>query len=291
MGHRIGVGLVAALVSFAATGCIPIVVDVKERHPSPRRLLPRFVEDVRTYQVRPPGSVAVFSLQAAGEHLEEVETAVRRRAAHLGCDGIMFTVREDQSTSAGIAQTGKLNPAREYVDAHMDALCIVDPAALPPDCPRPEAPAAPVTPARPAAPAAPAPAAAPDPAEIDAAARRVVEQWREAYDRHSGAALAVLYAHDAGLRVVSDGAVLRGWAEVESALRERLAQVTAIRVRIADVQIPSVGATAVVIAQVQRERTGAATEDGIVTLVLRAAPAGDPAGWVIVAEHFSSRRA
>lgn len=273
------VAVIAPVAAVALVGCNVILVDVHQRHPTPRPLWPRPVATVKTYETRPSGGVAVFGLQAAGGDLDEVERAVRAKAASLGCDGIMISVREEQSVSHGVALTGKLIEAREYVDAHIDALCMVDPAAVPEICTAAARPAA--------APAATAPAVSVD---AEAGVRAVLERWRRAHESRSGDALAALYAHDADLSVVDGDVRWTGWASVEPVLRERLAGAAAA-VRLEDIQVRAAGTTAVVVATVVREHIEAAarvTEIGALTLVLRAAE-GDPA-WVIVAEHQSRRR-
>jgi ketosteroid isomerase-like protein len=264
---RVRHAVIAALVTQGA--CAAVVVDVSQRHPTPRLLAPRPVETLKTYQVRPDGGVAVYGLQATGEELAEVDLAVKQKAASLGCDGVMVAVREDQKKSIGEALTGKLNEHHEYVSAHIDALCMVMPVT--PDCP-----------------VAGASAGGATVADIEGTVRGVLEQWRQAYEAGSGDALAQLYAHDAGLSVVEDGAPLVGWAVVEPALRDRLGRGAASRVRVADVQVRAAGATAIVAATVLRERGGAA-ETGALTLVLSAPDPSKASGWVIIAEHYSRR--
>ena len=269
--------VIATLV--ALSGCGTVLVDVSSRHPTPRPLWAHPVASLKTYQTRPAGGVAVYGLQASGEDAADVEAAVREKAASLGCDGIMFTVREDQGKSEGVALTGKLNDAREYVGAHIDALCMVDPAAIPEGCPtvaRPEPGAATTA-----------------PVDADGAIRAMLEQWRQAYEGRSSEALAKLYVHDASLRVVEDGAAVHGWTAFELALRDRPGKATAIHVRFEDIQVHTVGATGFIIATLLRDRsdaTSTVTDKGVVTLVLRAAEPGNETGWVIVAEHTSYRR-
>ena len=148
-------------------------------------------------------------------------------------------------------------------------------ALLAAGCPArgPDAPTAPVT-----------------PAEVVAAAKATVEQWRQGYEVRSFEALAKLYAHDPELVVVTEGAPLVGWKAIEGSLRDRLAHAGAIRVRLKDVQVASVApGAATVVAGMTREVTeGAttATEQGTLTLTLRR----DGEGWVIVLEHYSYRR-
>jgi len=138
-------------------------------------------------------------------------------------------------------------------------------------------------------PTAPAAAAA-APTEVEEAARSVLEQWRQAYEARSLDNLAKLYLHDPSLRVVQDGTQLTGWAAFEPVVRDKLAKVTEVRVRLRDVQITSIGsAGAAIVATMLRERSDATTtvtENGVLTLVLRS----DDAGWVIVSEHYSYKR-
>lgn len=137
------------------------------------------------------------------------------------------------------------------------------------------------------------------PADVAAAARGALEQWRQAYQVRSFEALADLYARDGSLTVVQDGTLWLGWAAFEPVLRDRLAKATAIHVRLKDVAVTAVGsAGAVVVATMARERADATTqimENGVLTLVLRSSgragsgSSGHPA-WVIVAEHYSYKR-
>src|SRR5262245_65576249 len=83
-------------------------------------------------------------------------------------------------------------------------------------------------------PAAPTPA---PPVGLAAGVKGTIEQWRQAYEVRSMDTLAKLYSHDPTLAIVQDGAVERGWAVIEPALRGRLARATAIRVRITELQV------------------------------------------------------
>src|SRR5262245_21186832 len=74
------------------------------------------------------------------------------------------------------------------------------------------------------------------PKEVVAAARAVVEQWRQAYEVRSFEALAKLYAHEVDLVVVQDGQPLVGWASVEGMLKDRIARYKDIHVRLKDIQ-------------------------------------------------------
>ena len=253
------------------SGCAVPLVQVNPLHPKPRALWPHGVDTLQLYKSRPAGGIAVFSLEASGEDEPDVENAVKERAAQLGCDGIMFTVRLDQTVSEGSALTGKLNSAHEYISARVDALCVVVPASVVDSCVA-------STKLDPSAP----------PVEVDRAVRDALEQWRLAYEAGNADAAAKLYVHDASLNVVQDGRSLLGWAAFEPVLRERLT--AAMPLKFGDVQVTATGGSAVAVAGVQRERgdTGSrVTDAGAVTLVLRLSVVNEAAGWLIAAEHLS----
>jgi ketosteroid isomerase-like protein len=139
-------------------------------------------------------------------------------------------------------------------------------------------------------PAAPAVAQAPD---LVAQVQGAVEQWRQAYEARSIDALARLYsrgAHEPGLILVEDSTRLVGWAAIEPVLRARLANATAVHVRLADLQVIALGADAAVAsAKMTREATQGATtvtEQGLLTLALRR----NDETWVIASEHYSYKR-
>jgi ketosteroid isomerase-like protein len=117
--------------------------------------------------------------------------------------------------------------------------------------------------------------------------RGTIEQWRQGYEVRSVEALAKLYAQDPDVVLVQQGVVLRGWAAIESALKDRLTRATAIRVRLKDLTVVPIGTHgASVLATMAREVSDGVTtvtEEGILTLALRH---GD-ASWSIVSEHYS----
>ena len=264
--------VVVALVALSA--CAVPLVQVNALHPQPRALFPHGVDTLQLYKSRPAGGVAVYSLEASGEDEPDVEKAVKEKAAGLGCDGIMYTVRLDQKISEGTALTGKLNSAHEYVSARVDALCVVVPASIVESCVA-------STKLDPSAP----------PVEVDRAVRDALEAWRAAYEAGNADAAARLYVHDASLNVAQGGSSLLGWTAFEPVLRERLTG--AVHLKIGDVQVTATGGAAVVVAGVQRERTrdgATVTDDGVVTLVLRLSVVSEAAGWLIAAEHLSFQR-
>ena len=144
-------------------------------------------------------------------------------------------------------------------------------------CPRPK-------------PADTTPAASATPKEVVAAAKGVIEQWRQAYEVRSFDALGKLYVHDLDLVVVQDGLAMMGWSTVEPVLRDRLTKAKEIHVRLKDVGVTSLGPTAAAaIATMTREVSDGVTtvtENGALTLVLRRGADG----WQIVQEHYSFKR-
>ena len=264
--------MLAALAALG--GCAVPIVQVNPLHPKPRALWPHGVDLLQLYKSRPAGGIAVYSLEASGEDEPDVEAAVKQRAADLGCDGIMFTVRLDQTVSEGTALTGKLNSAHEYISARVDALCIVVPASIVDSCVA-------STKLDPSAP----------PVEVDRAVRDALEQWRLAYETGNADAAARLYVHDASLNAVQDGHAFVGWAAFEPVLRERLT--AGMPLKLGDIQVTATGGSAVIVAGMQRERSAAGspvTDTGIVTLVLRLSVVNEAAGWLIAAEHVSFQR-
>jgi hypothetical protein len=81
-----------------------------------------------------------------------------------------------------------------------------------------------------------------------------------------------------------------GWSSVEAYLKDRVARVGSIHIRLKDVQVIALGLEAAsAIATMTRELsdgTTTVTENGTLTLVLR----HTPAGWVISSEHYSYKR-
>jgi ketosteroid isomerase-like protein len=262
------------VVLASLSGCAVPIVQVNPLHPKPHPLWPHGVDTLQLYKSRPAGGVAVYSLEASGEDEPDVEAAVKQRAAELGCDGIMYTVRVDQTVSEGTALTGKLNSAHEYVSARVDALCVVVPATVFDSCVA-------STKLDPSAP----------PVEVDHAVRDALEQWRLAYGTANADAAAKLYVHDASLNVVQDGRTLLGWTAFEPVLRERLTAATPLD--LGDIQVTATGGSAVIVAAMRRQRSDAGspvTDSGAVTLVLRLSVVNETAGWLIAAEHVSFQR-
>src|SRR5215510_9807533 len=100
------------------------------------------------------------------------------------------------------------------------------------------------------------------PKEVVAAARGIVEQWRQAYEVRSFDALAKLYAHDVDLVVVQDGHPLVGWPSVEGVLKDRIARYKDIHVRLKDIQVVSLGPTAATATAAMTRELG----DGVTTV-------------------------
>lgn len=136
----------------------------------------------------------------------------------------------------------------------------------------------------------PPPAAPAAPADVVAAARGAIEQWREAYEVRSVDALAKLYEHDKDVVVVQDGTPHVGWPAVQEMLQERLAKAKEVHVRLVGVQVRSLCPTAAFALATMTREIGdgvtTATEQGALTLVLHK----DGDAWKIVAEHYSYKR-
>ena len=127
MGVRMKHGYVVALLAVLGA-CVGASVEVTPLHPTPRALTPRTVEAVKVLESRPDGGVAVYNLVASGGGKGELEAAVKEKAASLGCDGVVITVRAEPSHSSSSATTGELNDHRDVVAGHVTAMCIVLPA-------------------------------------------------------------------------------------------------------------------------------------------------------------------
>jgi hypothetical protein len=123
MKHGYVVTLLAALGA-----CVGASVEVTPLHPTPRALTPRTVDAVKVLESRPDGGVAVYNLVASGGGKGELEAAVKEKAASLGCDGVVITVRAEPTHRSSGATTGELNDHRDPVAGHVTAMCIVLPA-------------------------------------------------------------------------------------------------------------------------------------------------------------------
>lgn len=128
------------------------------------------------------------------------------------------------------------------------------------------------------------------PKEVVAAARTVVENWRQAYELRSIDSLAKLYAQDVDLVVVHDGYPIVGWKSVEVMLKDRITRYKQILVRLKDIQVAALGpAAATATASMTRELgdgVTTVTENGALTFVLRR----DGETWLVAAEHYSYKR-
>ena len=130
------------------------------------------------------------------------------------------------------------------------------------------------------------------PKEVVIATRGAVEQWRQAYEVRSMDALGKLYAHDIDVVIVQDGVTLIGWGSVEGLLKDRINRAKEIHIRLKEVQVTSVAPTAAfAVATMSREMSDgvtSVTENGSLTLVFRK---DATAGWLIVGEHYSYKKA
>jgi len=112
--------------------CVGASVEVTPLRPAPRALTPRTIEAVKVLESRPDGGVAVYNMVATGGGHGELETAIKTKAASLGCDGVVITVRAAPTQQSNGVTTGGLNDHRESVAGHVTAMCIVLPAVAAP---------------------------------------------------------------------------------------------------------------------------------------------------------------
>lgn len=128
------------------------------------------------------------------------------------------------------------------------------------------------------------------PKEVVAAAKAAIESWRQAYEVRSVEALSSLYARDLDLVVVQEGTTYLGWSSVEAMLKDRIARVQSIRIRLKDIQAIALSEdVASAVATMTRELTEGnttVTESGTLTVVLRR----ENGAWLITSEHYSYKR-
>jgi len=120
-----------------------------------------------------------------------------------------------------------------------------------------------------------------------AAARGLVESWRQGWEVRSPDALAKLYPHDLDVILVEQGRAQLGWTAIETYLSTKLAPAKEIHVKLDDLQVFPLDGGAAVSATMTRETSdGVASvkETGVVTWALRADADGT---WRIVSEHYS----
>ncbi|MBP9085392.1 MAG: nuclear transport factor 2 family protein [Kofleriaceae bacterium] len=122
----------------------------------------------------------------------------------------------------------------------------------------------------------------------EVAALATVERWRQAMEVRSLDGLAGVYANDRRLVVVDQGQRQNGWSIVEPALRDMLARVREVHLKLSELTAQPYGTSMLVHGAMAREISDGATtvtEAGILTLILER----DSGAWRIVAQHFSYR--
>ena len=139
--------------------------------------------------------------------------------------------------------------------------------------------------------ATPPPAAPSAPADVVAATKGIIEQWRQAYELRDVEVLSKLYAHDLDVSLTVDGTTSQGWTAVEDALKAKLARASAIHARVKDTVVvalpPDAASTTSTLTREISVGDGAQTEteSGTLSLVLRRTTM-----WTIISEHYSYRR-
>ncbi|HTJ44328.1 MAG TPA: hypothetical protein VL463_19625 [Kofleriaceae bacterium] len=116
------------LIALFVCACVGPSVEVTPLHPAPHALAPRTPEQVTTFPAAPDDGVAVYRIEVSGGSQSELETALKTKAASLGCDGVVITLAPTQAHTSGETQTGALNDHRTVEAARVSALCIVVPA-------------------------------------------------------------------------------------------------------------------------------------------------------------------
>jgi hypothetical protein len=112
------------------SACAGAKVDVRTLATAPRPLSPITPQQLKMFETRPEGAIAVYDIDAYGDTKPALEAAVHDKAASLGCDGIMLLVHKESGGNADPdATTGQLNEHHTRPGSHYDALCIVLPAA------------------------------------------------------------------------------------------------------------------------------------------------------------------
>jgi len=119
-----GLLVVAVLGSIGA--CVGPEVKVTTLSPSPRAMAPRAVEAVEVLTAAPTKeTVDVYRIDASGGGEGDLMTALRSKAASLGCDAIVV---QDTKTPERVQKeqvTGQLIDHRDTTAAHVSALCVM----------------------------------------------------------------------------------------------------------------------------------------------------------------------
>jgi hypothetical protein len=121
-GHLV---LVLAAVLGACTGPR---VELKTLATAPRPMTPRPAEQLKVFESRPDGAVAVYDIEAYGDTRAKLDAAIKLKAASLGCDGLLLLVRKQAVYADNNATTGQLNEHHVQAGSHVEQLCIVLPA-------------------------------------------------------------------------------------------------------------------------------------------------------------------
>ncbi|HET9625046.1 MAG TPA: hypothetical protein VFP84_26945 [Kofleriaceae bacterium] len=86
------------------------------------------MEQLKVFQSRPDGAVAVYDIEAYGDVREKLDAAIKQKAASLGCDGTLLLVRKEAVFADNNATTGQLTEHHVQQGSHVEHLCIVLPA-------------------------------------------------------------------------------------------------------------------------------------------------------------------
>lgn len=121
-------GHLVVLLAAVLAACTGPRVELKTLAAAPRPMTPRPVEQLKVFQSRPDGAVAVYDIEAYGDVREKLDAAIKQKAASLGCDGTLLLVRKEAVFADNSASTGQLNEHHVKSGSHVEHLCIVLPA-------------------------------------------------------------------------------------------------------------------------------------------------------------------
>jgi ketosteroid isomerase-like protein len=135
--------------------------------------------------------------------------------------------------------------------------------------------------------ATPADTTPPTPTQVDQAVKSRIEQYRQGYEVRSLDALIPIYSKTDDLTLTVQGRTQRGWPQVQEWLGAFLGKATTVKLRMAELQVVTLGDTGALATMVMHRTYGDGVttidEEGTLLLVFRRT--GDE--WLIVAEAFS----
>jgi hypothetical protein len=117
--------LVAAVAALALGACVGPTVNVTPLRPAPPGMAPRAVADVQVLEAAPAEGTSVYRIEVSGGSHDELMSALKEKAAGLGCHAIVVTQTATEKHTEAAQQTGQLTDHREVTAARISALCVV----------------------------------------------------------------------------------------------------------------------------------------------------------------------